>query len=173
MNAFEILGLAADADEQQLRQAYHERVKACHPDQFADEAAQQKAQAELTQLNLAYEEALRLASPRGNNPVTPALSSPEAVLMAQRAMARNNPEGALRSLIRCEEKDSEWYYMQGKVLMAMEEFNSAHQSFREAVRMDPENNVYRAGALAAAVALQKEQKLPGKVRKVFKNLVKK
>lgn len=93
--------------------------------------------------------------------------------MAQRAMARNNPEGALRSLIRSEQRDSEWYYMQGKVLMALEEFNSAHQSFREAVRLDPENNVYRAGALAAAVALQKEQKLPGKVKKVFKNLIRK
>ena len=80
--------------------------------------------------------------------------------------------GILRSLIRCEERTGEWYYMQGQVLMAMEEFNSAHQSYREAVRLDPENNVYRAGALAAAVALQKEQKLPGKVRRVFKNLVK-
>ena len=93
--------------------------------------------------------------------------------MAQRAMARNNPEGALRSLIRCEERDAEWYYVQGKVLMALEEFDSAHQSFREAVRHEPDNNVYRAGALAAAVALQKEQKLPGKVRKVFKNLIRK
>ena len=56
--------------------------------------------------------------------------------------------------------------------MAMEEYESAHQSFRQAVRMDPENNVYRAGALAAAVAHQKEQKLPGKVRKAFKGIVK-
>ena len=81
-------------------------------------------------------------------------------------------EGARRSLVRCEKRDSEWYYMQGKVLMAMEEFDSAHQSFREAVRMDPENNVFRAGALAAAVAQQKAQKLPGKVKRVFKHLVK-
>ena len=93
--------------------------------------------------------------------------------MAQRAMARDNPEGALRSLVRCEKRDSEWYYMQGKVLMAMEEFSSAHQSFREAVKLDPENNVYRAGALAAAVALQKSQKLPGRVRKVFRSIVRK
>ena len=61
--------------------------------------------------------------------------------------------------------------MQGKVLMAMEEYDSAHQSFREAVRLDPDNNVFRAGALAAAVAQQKAQKLPGKVKKVFKHLV--
>ena len=104
--------------------------------------------------------------------MTPELSSAEAILMAQRAMARDNPEGALRSLVRCEKRDGEWYYMQGKVLMAMDEYDSAHQSFREAVRLDPDNNVFRAGALAAAVAQQKEQKLPGKVKKVFRHLVK-
>ena len=139
-----------------------------------DPAEKEAAQTRMVALNLAYEEALRLASPRtGANTVTPELSSAEAVLMAQRAMARDNPEGALRSLVRCEKRDSEWYYMQGKVLMAMEEFSSAHQSFREAVKLDPENNVYRAGALAAAVALQKSQKLPGRVRKVFRSIVRK
>ena len=56
--------------------------------------------------------------------------------------------------------------------MAMEEFESAHQSFREAVRRAPENNVYRAGALAAAVAWQKAQKLPMKVKKAFRHLIK-
>ena len=91
--------------------------------------------------------------------------------MAERALARDNPEAALRQLMHAETRDGDWYYMQGKVLMALEEYDSAHQSFRQAVRLDPENNVYRAGALAAAVALQKEQRLPGKVRKVFKGIV--
>ena len=92
---------------------------------------------------------------------------------AQRAMARNNPEGALRSLIRCEKRDGDWYYMQGKVLMAMEEYESAHQSFREAVRLAPENNVYRAGALAAAVAQQKASRFPMKMKKAIKHLIRK
>ena len=172
-NPFEVLGLKGMASPDEIRTAYRALARQCHPDMIRDPAEKEAAQQRMVALNLAYEEALRLASPRGNNPVTPMLSSPEAILMAQRAMARNNPEGALRSLIRCEERNGEWYYMQGKVLMALEEFNSAHQSFREAVRLDPENNVYRAGALAAAVALQKEQKLPGKVKRIFKNLVKK
>ena len=170
-NPFEVLGLKGLATPDEIRSAYRALARQCHPDMIRDPAEKEAAQMRMVALNLAYEEALRLASPRGTIPVTPTLSSAEAVLMAQRAMARNNPEGALRSLIRCEEKDGEWYYMQGKVLMAMEQFDSAHQSFREAVRRDPGNNVYRAGALAAAVALQKEQKLPGKVRRVFKNLV--
>ena len=64
MNAFEVLGLTVEADQQQVRQAYHTRVKACHPDQFIDQEQQQKAQEEMIRLNLAYEEALRLSSQR-------------------------------------------------------------------------------------------------------------
>ena len=170
-NPFEVLGLKGWATTEEIRTAYRTLARQCHPDMIQDPAEKEAAQTRMVALNLAYEEALRLASPRTGSPVTPELSSAEAILMAQRAMARNNPQGALRSLIRCEQRDGDWYYMQGKVLMALEEFESAQQSFREAVRLDPENNVYRAGALAAAVALQKEQKLPGKVRKLFRNII--
>ena len=173
-NPFEVLGLKGLATPDEIRSAYRTLARKCHPDMITDPAEKEAAQTRMVALNLAYEEALRLASPRtGANTVTPELSSAESILMAQRAMAKDNPEGALRSLVRCEKRDGEWYYMQGKVLMAMEEYDSAHQSFREAVRLDPENNVYRAGALAAAVALQKSQKLPGRVRKVFRSIVRK
>ena len=171
-NPFEVLGLKGLATPDEIRSAYRTLARKCHPDMITDPAEKEAAQTRMVALNLAYEEALRLASPRtGVNTVTPELSSAESILMAQRAMAKDNPEGALRSLVRCEKRDGEWYYMQGKVLMAMEECDSAHQSFREAVRLDPDNNVFRAGALAAAVAQQKAQKLPGKVKKVFKHLV--
>ena len=172
-NPFEVLGLKGLATPDEIRSAYRALARQCHPDMIQNPADKEAAQTRMVALNLAYEDALRLATPRLNTPVTPELSSAEAILLAQRAMARDNPQGALRSLIRCEERNGDWYYMQGKVLMAMEEFESAHQSFRQAVRMDPENNVYRAGALAAAVAHQKEQKLAGKVRKAFKGIVRK
>lgn len=171
-NPFEVLGLKGTADSDEIRSAYRALVKRCHPDMIQDPAEKEAAQTRMVALNLAYEEALRLASPRPYSNTAPELSSAEAILMAQRAMARDNPQGALRSLVRCEERDGEWYYMQGKVLMAMEEFESAHQSFREAVRRAPENNVYRAGALAAAVAWQKSQKLPMKVKRAFRHLIK-
>ena len=40
----------------------------------------------------------------------------------------------------------------------MRQWGTAHQSFREAVRLDPENLEYRRGALDAAVAVKKHQK---------------
>ena len=169
-NPFQTLGLNAWATPEDIRGAYRSLARQCHPDMIRDPEEKAAAQNRMVQLNLAYEEALRLASPRGGISLTPELSSAEAILMAQRAMARNNPEGALRSLIRSEQRDSEWYYMQGKVLMALEEFDSAHQSFREAVRLCPENNVYRSGALAAVLAHRKAESLQGRVKRAWKKI---
>ena len=171
-NPFEVLGLKGWAGPDEIRSAYRTLARQCHPDMIQDPAEKEAAQRRMVALNLAYEEALRLASPRTGS-VTPELSSAEAILMAQRAMARDNPEGALRSLVRCEKRDGEWYYMQGKVLMALEQYESAHQSFREAVRRSPDNNVYRSGALAAVVAQRESETLHGKVKKAFRSILKK
>ena len=42
--------------------------------------------------------------------------------------------------------------------MNMRQYGTAHQSFREAVRLQPENRAYRQSALDAAIAIKKHQK---------------
>ncbi len=172
-NPFEVLGLKGWADPDEIRTAYRTLVKQCHPDMIQDPLLKEEAQERMVRLNLAYEEALRLASPKTQAPIGPQPTIAESILMAERALARDNPEGALRQLLRSEKRDGDWYYMQGKVLMALEQYESAHQSFREAVRRSPENNVYRSGALAAVVAQREAATLQGKVKKVFRNILKK
>ena len=173
-NPFEVLGLKGWADPDEIRTAYRTLVKQCHPDMIQDARQKEEAQERMIRLNLAYEEALRLATPRSQTAaIGPELSTAETILMAERALARNNPESALRQLLRCDKRDGDWYYTQGKVLMAMEQYESAHQSFREAVRRCPENNVYRSGALAAVVAQREAATIPGKLKKVFKNNIRK
>ncbi len=171
-NPFEVLGLKGWADRTEIRNAYRALVKQCHPDMIQDPVRKQEAQERMVRLNLAYEEAIRLASPR-IQPAEAELSAAAVVLMAERSLARNNPEGALRTLLKCDKRDGDWYYMQGKVLMAMEQYQSAHQSFREAVRRCPDNNVYRSGALAAALAFRKSETIQGKMQKVLKKIIKK
>ncbi len=158
---FEVLGVAPNADAQTVRAAYRQRVKACHPDQFLDAAQQKNAQEELIRLNLAYEEALKIASQHrvGFN----LISQEEAKHFAQRLVDQGNLESALRQLNRADAKDDEWYYMQGQILMGLRQYETAHQSFREAVRRDPENRKYRAGALDAALAMKKNRPLGEKI----------
>lgn len=171
-NPFEVLGLKGWADQDEIRNAYRVLVKQCHPDMIQDPVRKQEAQNRMVQLNLAYEEAIRMAAHRSSAPDVELLPA-AAVLMAERSLARNNPEGALRTLLKCEKRDGDWYYMQGKVLMAMEQYDSAHQSFREAVKRCPDNNVYRSGALAAVVARREAESLPGRMKKIMKKFTKK
>ena len=172
-NPFEVLGLKGWADQEEIRTAYRTLVKQCHPDMIQDPTLKEEAQQRMVSLNLAYEEALRLANPRAQVSAGPVMTAPEAILMAERYLAKDNPETALRQLLKCEERDGDWYYMQGKVLMALEQYDSAHQSFREAVRRCPDNNVYRSGALAAVVAQREAATIPGKLKKVFKSIIRK
>ena len=157
-NAFEVLGLKLDADSREVRDAYRMKVKACHPDQFSDEQMQRVAQEQLIELNLAYEEALRFASER--KCVSNTLPASEAMRFALRLMEQGKPESALRQLCRADAKDSEWYYLQGQLLMAMRQYDTAHQSYREAVRREPDNTKFRQGALTAALAVKKHRQLP-------------
>lgn len=153
MNAFEVLGLNMDADQAQVRAAYRSHVKRCHPDQFQEKEQQERAQEQLIRLNLAYEEALRITAQRqvgfSSVPVE------DAKRMAQKLMEQGRTENALRQLMRASVKDAEWYYLQGELLMRMRQYASAHQSYREATRRDPDNLQYRRGAFEAAKAVKK------------------
>lgn len=154
--------MSPGADAQQIRTAYRQKVKQCHPDQYQDSEQQKAAQEQLLELNLAYEEALKSASQRrvGFN----LISQEEAKHFALRLVNQGNLESALRQLNRADSKDADWYYLQGNILMGMRQYETAHQSFREAVRQNPENLRYRQGALDAALAMKKSKNLGFRVR---------
>ncbi|MBR2823629.1 MAG: J domain-containing protein [Clostridia bacterium] len=170
---FEELGLRAWADPNEIRAAYRALVKQCHPDAVLDPAQKEAAQQRMIQLNLAYEEALRLASPRQHAAYAQELPKADALALADRQLAKGHTEYALRQLMRSDSRDGSWFCMYGRVLMAMEQHHEAHLAFREAVRLDPENNSYRSLALDAAMAEKKEQTLAGRARKWFRRFGKK
>lgn len=161
MNAFEVLGLEYQADKTRVHQAYRSKVKACHPDLFEDPEQQKAAQKKLIELNLAYEEALKMAPehPAGyyQMPLEQALASAENMLLQKRY------DTALMQLGRAEKKDDRWYFAHGRIMMGMEQYATAHQAFRQAVRMEPDNREYHAWALDAALLVKKHQKLPYRV----------
>ena len=170
MNAFEVLGLTFDADQAQVHAAYRSHVKRCHPDQFQEKEQQDRAQEQLIRLNLAYEEALRITTQRQMGFHTVSLA--DSKRLAQNLYEQKRYESALRQLARADVKDGEWYFIQGNILMELKQFATAHQSYREAVRRDPDNLEYRRGALAAAVAVREHNKpvrrAMDKIESIFK-----
>ena len=174
-NPFEVLGLNAGANADDVRNAYRQLVKTCHPDKFLDADERKAAQEKMIALNLAYEEALKLTASRRSAATNynRELTVEEAVALAEKMLRRDSPESALRQLMRTKARNGAWYAMQGNVLMALEQYESAHQSYREAVRRAPNNNVFRQGALDAAVALKKSRTLWGRIKKLLKRFRKK
>lgn len=152
-NPFSVLGVPPASDAQAVRKAYRQRVRECHPDQFQNPDDQKAAQERLVSLNLAYEEAQRICGTKrvGFNLVSPE----EAKHFAKKLMEQGNPESALRQLNRADHKDADFFYMQGNILMELEQFVTAYQSYREAVRLDPDTNRYRRGALDASMAIKR------------------
>lgn len=167
-NPFEVLGLSPTADAEEVRATYRRLVKQCHPDKFQDEAQRQAAQQKMVALNLAYEEAYHLASSRRVNTYVSALPVDDAVNLAGKMLRQHSPESALRQLMRAETRGGAWYAMQGHILMQMDQYESAHQAFREAVRLEPDNNEFRQGALDAALAMKRTQTFAGRIEKLFK-----
>ena len=163
VNAYEKLGLTPQADQQQVHDAYRKLVKEYHPDRFEQGSEQQQsAQQKMIELNLAYEEAMSLSA---KAPPSRLHISPEAVeSLAERMYEQGSYESALMQLTRSTRKDARWFNLQGKILLGLKQYSSAHQSFREAVRMDPDNREYREGALKAAVAMKKNRHLIYRMR---------
>ena len=170
---YEVLGVRAWATAEEIHTAYRAMVKVCHPDRFQDPARKRAAQEQMVRLNLAYEEALRRTVPRTSVPTAQELDVEEAVVLAEKMLERGSPESALRQLARCRKHTAPWYYTQGRVMMRMEEFETAHQCFREAVRLSPEDNEYHRCALEAAVAVKKSHTIPGRMHRIVHHLRKK
>ena len=90
------------------------------------------------------------------------ISQEEAKHFAKRLVEQGNLESALRQLNRADSKDADWYCIQGDILMKLHQYETAHQSYREAVRREPDNRRFREGALDAALAMKKNRPLSAK-----------
>lgn len=164
---FEVLGLSRMAGEEEIRHAYRALVKRCHPDQFLDADEQRAAQEKMIALNLAYEQALRLALPSRSAAYQHELSVADAVRLAEKMLGQKNPTSALHHLGRTKERSARWFDVQGRAHMMLQHYEEAHLAFREAVRREPDNLEYRRGALDAAVGMKKQNTLQGKLKSLF------
>ena len=162
-----MLGIKPTATVDEVRRAYHAKAMKCHPDHFQDPEQQKAAQTKMVALNMAYELALKQAG-ANKAPYTQSLDCEDAIRLAQKMLGQNKPESALRQLFRSDTRSSDWFYLQGVILMRMNQFDSAHQSFREAVRREPDNMIFRPGALDAAVAMKESRTIQGRLKHLFK-----
>ena len=164
-NAFSILNIPMTSSSDEIHNAYIKKVKECHYDNFNDLESREAAESKMIELNIAYKEAIKFAERYEQND----FKSIDHRLWAKKLYDDQKYEGALFQLERDPHHDKEWYFLRGKILLALNKYEDSHSSFREAVKLDPENKEYRQGALDAALAYNKSNfTISGKLKKYAK-----
>ena len=110
---------------------------------------------------------MKQVSGRAYSPFREMLSVDDAVEMAKKLLLQDAPERALGQLMRAQSRNAAWFHTQGQVLMALEQYETAEQSFRCAVKMDPQNIEYRRGAFDAYEEKKRAATLRGRIRHVL------
>ena len=153
---YEVLGIAQDADEMEIRRAYRVLAKRWHPDRFADGPERLWAEQRMIQINLAYHDALvdsvgrQLNAPNELAPEGDQLDDIRKIIEAGQFSA------ARQALVRLTTRTAEWNYLFGTVLLRLGEYEKSVLYFGIATRKQPANHQYRV-AFASAEIIRNEK----------------
>mgnify|MGYP002581333041 FL=1 len=155
MNPYEVLGVKPGASQEEIKSAYRKLVKQYHPDQYVDNPLKDLAQEKLSEINQAYEmlknsggdSNYSSSSTRANsgyNTGSNSYSSNTPIYAEVRSLIQmRNISVAESKLNAIKQRDAEWYYLYGNVMMAKGWFESAYNNIQRACAMDPNNFEYR------------------------------
>lgn len=155
MNPYEVLGVKPGASQEEIKSAYRKLVKQYHPDQYVNNPLKDLAQEKLAEINKAYD---MLKNGAGNssynsssngynssyNNSSNTYSNNTAIYAEVRSLIQmRNISMAESKLNAIKDRDAEWYYLYGSVMMAKGWFESAYNNIQRACAMDPNNFEYR------------------------------
>ncbi|MBS4957450.1 MAG: J domain-containing protein [Clostridium sp.] len=155
MNPYEVLGVKPGASQEEIKSAYRKLVKQYHPDQYGDNPLKDLAQEKLAEVNKAYD---MLKNGGGNTSYNSSsngynasystgynsYSSNTAIYAEVRSLIQMRSISVAESKLNAiKQRDAEWYYLYGNVMMAKGWFESAYNNIQRACAMDPNNFEYR------------------------------
>lgn len=150
MNPYDVLGVKPGASQEEIKSAYRKLVKQYHPDQYGDNPLKDLAQEKLAEINKAYDmlknsgDTSYNSSSNGYNASYNSYNSNTAIYAEIRSLIQmRNITVAESKLNAIQQRDAEWYYLYGNVMMAKGWFESAYNNIQRACDMDPNNFEYR------------------------------
>ena len=143
-----VLGVSANASDEEVKKAYHELARKYHPDNYHDNPLADLAQEKMKEVNEAYNDIMRMREGGGSG-FRPGGSYSGA--------SAGTPEGAkVRSAINSGDLDyaeellrgfpartAEWNFLMGSVCYRRGWLDDALQYYQTASAMDPGNGEYR------------------------------
>ena len=151
---YSVLGVGRDATDDQIKTAYRELARKYHPDHYDGNPLSDLAQEKMKEINEAYDQIMAERSHAGKNAGTQNQyyggyspnhgQSNFSDIRAIIASGRFEDAQVLLDGIPPEQRDAEWYFLNGSVLYRRGWFEDAYTSFATACRMDPNNPEYHA-----------------------------
>lgn len=153
-NPYEILGVSESATDDEIKEAYRKLAKKYHPDRYIDDGLKEMATEKMQQINEAYDAIKDMRAGKGsanyggtNYGSTNTGSSRFASI---RIMINNGQYSAAEEAldrVSAAERDAEWHFLRGCVLLRRGWYHDATKHFDTACRMDPYNQEYRQARL--------------------------
>ena len=141
---YEVLGVARNASEEEIKAAYRELARKYHPDQYDNNPLSDLAQEKMQEINEAYDTIIRAlhASSSGYRG-----SRQSGQYEDVREMIQNGRIADAETLLNgvpADTRSAEWYFLKGTVLLRKGWFDDAYTCVTQACAMDPGNAEYRA-----------------------------
>lgn len=164
MNPYEVLGVKPGASQDEIKSAYRKLIKKYHPDQYGDNPLKELAQEKMIEINEAYDTLTKNGGSSNNyssntsssnyghtgyntnynNSNNSSYGAGSAEFMQIRQMINSgNFIAAENKLNSMNNKNAEWHFLYGAVLLKKGWFDSALEHMNTAVNMDPNNFEYR------------------------------
>ena len=147
---YEVLGVARDATDDQVKAAYRQLARKYHPDHYDGNPLSDLAQEKMKEINEAYDQIMAERSGKSSQNQYYSGYSPNhgnssfADIRAIISAGRYEDAQVLLDGVPPQKRDAEWYFLNGSVLYRRGWFEDAYTSFATAVRMDPNNPEYTA-----------------------------
>ena len=148
---YEILGISPNATNEEVRDAYRALARKYHPDNYIDSPLADLAEEKMKEINTAYDEILRIRAEEKNKSEEKKSSYQRAYTHREKysdirqAINSNDYKTAegLLNQIEQHERDAEWFFLKGLVLLHGGYQFDAIRYINRACELDPDNDEYR------------------------------
>ena len=168
-NPYDVLGISENATDDEIKEAYRALARKYHPDKYIDEGLKEMATAKMQQINEAYDEIKDIRAGKSSSDYSAGSSSgsysggytsggyssggysySEPNFAYIRQMINSAQYSAAESeldAVPLENRNAEWNFLRGCILLRKGWYNDAIRYFDTACRMDPNNQEYRNARL--------------------------
>ncbi len=138
------MGVSKNATDDEIKTAYRNLAKKYHPDNYSDNPLSELAEEKMEEINAAYDKIMnerkrKKSSSKNGYSVNSDFPNIRSLINSNRL---EDAQAELDS-IPVENRNAEWYFLNGSVLYKRGWYDNAYTCFSTAVRMEPNNPEYR------------------------------